>query len=154
MREIKPTMISLLVADESHTPIVAALLAGLFEDVEHNLGFEELLELFPDIDADDHHSTLLALNEDGEAVGVITIAECLSLSAGGRYGVINELYVVPDYRSAGVGKMLMNFAKEIGEQRDWARIEVTTPGDEFDKTLRFYERERFVKIGPRYKFVY
>lgn len=147
-------MISLIVADESHTHIVAALLAGLFEDVEHSLTFEDITEIFADIDASDHHSTLLALNEDGDAVGVITVAECLSVSAGGRYGVINELYVVPDYRSAGVGKILMDFAKEIGGQRNWIRIEVTTPGDEFNKTLRFYEREGFVKIGPRYKFVF
>lgn len=147
-------MISLIVADESHTHVVAALLAGLFEDVEHNLSFEEIADMFADIDASDHHSTFLALNEDGDAVGVITVAECMSVSAGGHYGVINELYVVPDYRSEGVGKMLMDFAKEIGEQRGWARIEVTTPGDEFDKTLRFYEREGFMKIGPRYKFVF
>lgn len=146
-------MISLIVANESHTHIVSALLAGLFEDVEHSLTFEDIVDIFADIDASDHHSTLLALNEDGDAVGVITVAESSSLSAGGRYGVINELYVVPDYRSEGVGKMLMDFAKEIGQQQGWARIEVTTPGDEFDKTLRFYEREGFMKIGPRYKFM-
>ena len=145
-------MIRLLVADESHTAEVAALLANLFEEVEHSLEFEEIAEIFAEMDADDHHSTLLALDDDDAVVGVITVVESLSLSAGGRYGVINELFVVPEYRSEGVGKMLLDFAKEIGEQRGWTRIEVTTPGDEFDKTLRFYEREGFWKIGPRYKF--
>lgn len=145
-------MIRLLVADESHTQAVAALLAGLFEEVEHNLEFEEIVEIFEELDADDHHSTLVAVNTDDDLVGVITLVESLSLSAGGRYGSINELYVVPDYRSEGVGKMLLDYAKEVGEQRGWTRIEVTTPGDEFDKTLRFYEREGFWKIGPRYKF--
>ncbi|MBL7795196.1 MAG: GNAT family N-acetyltransferase [Saprospiraceae bacterium] len=147
-------MIKLLVADESHTAEVAALLANLFEEVEHSLEFEEIAEIFAEMDADDHHSTLLALDDDDAVVGVITVVESLSLSAGGRYGVINELFVVPEYRSEGVGKMLLDFAKEIGEQRGWARIEVTTPGDEFDKTLRFYEREAFWKIGPRYKFTW
>ncbi|MBK9338132.1 MAG: GNAT family N-acetyltransferase [Lewinellaceae bacterium] len=146
-------MIKLLIADESHTAEVSALLAGLFEDVEHTLEFEDIAEIFAEMDADDHHSTLLAINADDEAIGVITIVESLSLSAGGRYGVINELYVTPEYRSEGVGKMLLDFAKEIGEQRGWTRIELTTPGDEFDKTLRFYEREGFWKIGPRYKFI-
>ncbi len=145
-------MINLLVADETHTAVVADLLSALFEEVEHNLGFEELAEIFAEMDADDHHSTLLALDDDGDVVGLITLVESLSLSAGGRYGVINELYVVPEYRSEGVGKMLLDFAKEIGEERGWTRLEVTTPGDEFDKTLRFYEREGFWKIGPRYKF--
>ena len=147
-------MISLIVANESHTNIVAALLAGLFEDVEHTLQFEDIAAIFAEMDASDHHSTFLALNEDEDAVGVITLVESLSLSAGGRYGVINELYVVPDYRSEGVGKMLLDFTKEIGAQRGWTRIEVTTPGDSFGKTLHFYEREGFFKIGPRYKFSY
>lgn len=144
----------MIVADESHTNIVAALLAGLFEDVEHSLEFEDIAAIFADMDASDHHSTFLALNEDEDAVGVITVVESMSLSAGGKYGVINELYVVPDYRSEGVGKMLIDFAKEIGSERGWTRIEVTTPGDEFGKTLHFYEREGFFKIGPRYKFSY
>ncbi|MEQ1744402.1 MAG: GNAT family N-acetyltransferase [Saprospiraceae bacterium] len=148
-------MIRLLVADESHTADVAALLALLFEEVEHHLEFEEIAEIFAEMDADDHHSTLLAVDNDtDEVAGVITVVESLSLSAGGRYGVINELFVLPEYRSEGVGKMLLDFAKEIGEQRGWTRIEVTTPGDEFDKTLRFYEREGFWKIGPRYKFTW
>lgn len=145
-------MINMRIADESDTGVVAALLSGLFEEVEHTPDFEEIASIFAEMDADDHHSTLLACNEDGDAVGVITLVESLSLSAGGRYGVINELFVVPEYRSEGVGKLLMDFAKTLGEQRGWTRLEVTTPGDEFDKTLRFYEREGFWKIGPRYKF--
>ncbi len=145
-------MIHLLIADESHTPVVAALLERLFEEVEHDLSFEEIADMFAELDADDHHSTLLAQNEAGDTVGLMTLVESLSLSANGRYGVINELYVEPEYRSEGVGKMLLDFAKMISAERGWARLEVTTPGDEFDRTLRFYEREGFWKIGPRYKY--
>ena len=145
-------MINLLIANASHTAVVAALLSRLFEEVEHDLDFEEIAEIFADLDADDHHSTLLAQNEAGETVGLITLVESLSLSAGGRYGVINELYVTPEYRSEGVGRMLLDFAKMISEERAWTRIEVTTPGDSFDRTLQFYEREGFWRIGPRYKF--
>lgn len=147
-------MINLLIADASHTGIVAVLLSRLFEEVEHNLDFEELAEIFTDLDADDHHSTLLAQNEEEEIVGLITLVESLSLSAGGRYGVINELYVTPEYRSEGVGRMLLDFAKRVSEERAWTRIEVTTPGDSFDRTLQFYEREGFWRIGPRYKYTF
>lgn len=146
-------MIHLFVADSSHTATISALLARLFDEVEHDLTYEEIAAMFAVLDADDHHSTLLAQNEAEEVVGVITLVESLSLSAGGRYGVINELYVVPEYRSEGVGRMLLDFAKLIGEKRSWTRIEVTTPGDSFDRTLQFYEREGFWRIGPRYKFI-
>lgn len=143
-------MISFRIADSSDTASVAMLLAALFEEVEHTPNAEEIADMFAEIDEDDSHSTLLALNEDEEIVGILTIVECLSISAGGKYGVLNELYVVPEYRSEGVGKMLVDEAKDLAESRDWKRIEVTTPGDEFSKTLRFYEREGFYRIGPRY----
>lgn len=146
-------MIHLVVADESHTVAVAELLAALFEEVGHTPTATEIADIFAETEADDHHSTLLALDDDGDVVGVLTLAETLSLYAGGYIGVINELYVVPNYRSEGVGKILLDAAKSLAEERDWKRLEVTTPGDEYAKTLRFYEREGFMPIGPRYKFV-
>lgn len=146
-------MITFRIADEDDTHVVSQLLGDLFEEVGHTPTASEIADIFLQIDADDMHSTLLALDEDGDAVGVITIVESLALYAGGRIGVINELYVVPEYRSEGVGKLLLDAAKELADQRGWARIEVTTPGEEYAKTLRFYEREGFMPIGPRYKYL-
>lgn len=146
-------MIELLVADESHTDLVAALLAGLFEEVGHDLEAPEIAARFVAIDSDDRHSTLLALDGDsGDAVGVVTVTESLALYAGGRIGVINELYVVPPFRSEGVGKILLDAVKTLADERGWARLEVTTPGEDYDKTLHFYEREGFFRIGPRFKY--
>jgi GNAT superfamily N-acetyltransferase len=145
-------MIEFIVADASHTGLVAQLLAALFEEVGHTLTAGEIAALFDDIESDDRHSTLLALDPDGDPAGVITLVETISIYAGGYIGVINELYVVPEYRSEGVGKMLLDAAKALAAERGWTRLEVTTPGDEYERTLRFYEREGFFKIGPRYKW--
>lgn len=146
-------MIHLQIADESHTDVVAALLAGLFEEVGHHLTAPEIAARFVAIDGDDLHSTLLAVEaENDDAVGVVTVTESIALYAGGRIGVVNELYVVPPYRSEGVGKMLIDAVKQLAQERGWARIEVTTPGEDYDKTLRFYEREGFMRIGPRFKY--
>jgi GNAT superfamily N-acetyltransferase len=143
----------LIVANETHTGIVAEMLAALFEEVEHTPTAAEIAAIFSDIEADDHHSTLLAIDDDGDPAGVITVVESLSLYAGGYIGVINELYVVPQYRSEGVGKMLLDAVKDLAEERGWQRLELTTPGEEFEKTLRFYEREGFNRIGPRYRYI-
>jgi len=146
-------MIQLIVADESYKHDVATLLAALFEEVGHSPDYDAIAAIYDEIEADDRHSTLLAMDE-GEVVGVITLVETISLYAGGHIGVLNELYVVPEYRSEGVGKILLDAAKELGEERGWVRLEVTTPGDEYARTLRFYEREGFLLIGPRYKFMF
>lgn len=143
----------LIIADESHTEMVAGMLAALFEEVEHSPTAEEIAAIFSDIEADDHHSTLFTVDDDGDPAGVITVVESLSLYAGGYIGVINELYVMPDYRSEGVGKMLLDAVKDLAEEREWKRLELTTPGEEYEKTLRFYEREGFDRIGPRYRHI-
>jgi GNAT superfamily N-acetyltransferase len=140
------------IADETNTMDVAFLLERLFEEVGHTPDAEEIASIFAAIEEDDRHSTLLAFDDDGDVAGIITLAETISLYAGGYIGVINELYVMPPYRSEGLGKTLLDEAKALGESRNWKRLEVTTPGDEYVKTLRFYEREGFFKIGPRYKF--
>jgi GNAT superfamily N-acetyltransferase len=145
--------LKLMVADESHTAAVAGLLAALFEEVGHNPTAEEIAAIFDYIESDDRHSTLLAVDPDGDIVGVLTLVETISIYAGGHIGVLNELYVVPPYRSEGVGKLLLDAAKELAEERNWKRLEVTTPGAEYEKTLRFYEREGFMPIGPRYKYM-
>jgi GNAT superfamily N-acetyltransferase len=146
-------MITFRIADTSDTDVVSELLADLFAEVGHSLTAAEIADIFEQIDEDDLHSTLLALNEEDETVGVLTLVESLSLYAGGRIGVVNELYVVPDYRSEGVGKQLLDAAKDLAEERGWVRLEVTTPGDDYEKTLRFYEREGFMLVGPRYKYL-
>ncbi len=144
-------MIYFALADETHTAIVAHLLADLFEEVEHTPDAEEIAAIFEEIESDDRHSTLLAFDEDGDAVGIITVAEYASIYARGLVGAINELYVVPEYRSEGVGKILLDEVRKLAESRDWKRIEVTTPGESFEKTMRFYLREGFMEIGPRLK---
>ncbi len=146
-------MITFRTADESDTDVVSEMLADLFQEVGHTLTASEIAEIFLHIDSDDQHSTLLALDDDEDIVGVLTLVETIALYAGGRIGVINELYVVPAYRSEGVGKMLLDAAKELAEQRGWVRLEVTTPGEDYPKTLKFYEREGFMAIGPRYKYM-
>lgn len=143
-------MITFRLAAPADIPIIARCLADLFSEVEHDMNSQDIEAIFGDIESHDKHSTLLALGDDGDIAGIVTVAECLSISAGGVYGVINELYVLPPYRSEGVGRLLVEQVLELAEHRGWKRVEVTTPGDEFSRTLHFYEKEGFYRIGPRY----
>jgi len=65
--------------------------------------------------------------DEGEAVGIITLSECFAVYTGGNYGIINEMYVLPEYRNKNIGAILIDKTKEIAAERNWGRIDVTTP---------------------------
>lgn len=96
--------------------------------------------------------TGLAAFDAGEAVGVLMLNECAAIYAGGRFGEITELYVLPDHRSRGVARQLVAAAREVGRERGWRRLEVGAPDQpRWARTTAFYEREGFAEVGPRLK---
>ena len=102
----------------------------------------------------DQQFAFLALAEDSSEVGVVTVAESFAVYAGGRYGIINEMYVAPDYRSAGVGARLIEAVEALGRARGWRRLDVTAPESaRWSRTRRFYERLGFTLVGPKLKLL-
>lgn len=67
--------------------------------------------------------------------------------------MIDEMYVLPEYRSQNAGGLLVEKAKEIGKERGWKRIDVTAPTEErWKRTVSFYEKCGFVFTGPKLKY--
>lgn len=105
-------------------------------------------------EAGDRFHVLAAKDEAGQIAGLLTLNEAFAIYANGKYGVIDEMYVVPHLRSSKVGKKLMDAVKEFGSLRGWTRIEVTAPESErWARTRAFYEREGFTFTGPKLKFI-
>lgn len=93
----------------------------------------------------------LAFSSD-EAVGLMTITETQAIYAGGAYGVIDEMYVVPSHRSAAVGKALLDKAVEVAREKGWKRLDVTAPTEKkWTRTVDFYKKNGFVFTGPKFK---
>ncbi len=83
-------------------------------------------------------------------IGFVSIYESYALYSEGAYGTIPELYVLPEYRSQDVGKLLIQKAVDFGREKCWSRLEVTTPPlPQFDRTLLFYEENGFEISGGR-----
>lgn len=98
------------------------------------------------------HSLIAMVNE--RPVGVVCLSECAAIYAGGQFGVITELYVMPEYRSQGLASRLIEEAKQIGRERGWPRLEVGAPSQPaWNRTLQFYLREDFQEVGPRLKIL-
>jgi GNAT superfamily N-acetyltransferase len=95
---------------------------------------------------------VLAATRDGESLGLITLTESFAVYANGRYGIIAEMYVVPEARSAGVGAALIEAAVRLGKSLGWSRIDVTAPADPgATRTQAFYRRHGFTFAGPKLK---
>ena len=87
-----------------------------------------------------------------DPVGVLTLNQCASIYAGGRFGEISELYVRAPFRALGVGRRLVEAAAAFARLRGWSRLEVGAPETpKWERTVSFYRRAGFSEVGPRLK---
>lgn len=87
---------------------------------------------------------------DNTPIAVSTISETYALYAGGKIGIIQEFYVIPEYRSSGVGAKLIEQVKNYGQEHAWSCIELCTPPlPEFTRALSFYEKNGLIPVGGR-----
>lgn len=116
------------------------------------LAEEKVLQAWREM-ADRFH-VFVAKTEAGDICGILTLAEAFAIYANGNYGIINEMYVAPEHRSAGIGARLLDAAKNFGREKGWTRIDVTAPESaRWERTRRFYEKQGFVFTGPKLKFL-
>lgn len=97
---------------------------------------------------------LLARDESGPAMGVLTLSASFALYAGGEYGVIGEMYVQPGSRGQGIGRALLEEAVAIARERGWLRLDVTGPTDDPGRRVaRFYEGLGFAFTGSKLRLI-
>lgn len=90
--------------------------------------------------------------EGDQPVGLLMLNECAAIYAGGLFGEITELYVIPRMRSRGLAAQMVARARDMGNARGWKRLEVGAPEQPvWARTKVFYERQGFTEVGPRLK---
>ncbi|UPJ47998.1 GNAT family N-acetyltransferase [Bradyrhizobium sp. 200] len=95
----------------------------------------------------------LAFTEE-RPVGIIMLSESAALFARGTYGIITELYVVPDQRSSGVAMRLIEAAVGLGTVKGWGQLEVGAPRQPMwsrSPNSALYLKAGFAELGPRLK---
>jgi GNAT superfamily N-acetyltransferase len=81
---------------------------------------------------------VLAKDEHGVAVGLLTLTQSFALYAGGEYGVIDEMYVRPEYRGQDIERQLLDEAVAIATRRRWFHLDITgREGDRTERASRF-----------------
>lgn len=76
------------------------------------------------------------------------MCESYALYAEGAFGILQEFYVQPQYRSQAVGQGLVDQIKKFAKTKSWTRIELCTPPvPEFERTVDFYMENGFERTG-------
>lgn len=95
---------------------------------------------------------LLVAEAEGELIGVLAASWLHAIHVPGRYGVIQDLWVDPEWRSRAIGRDLVEAYAAIAREQGAARIEVGLPKEDFERieaTEAFYRRNEFVSLGVR-----
>ena len=93
------------------------------------------------------------VREEHQYIGIFTLTESQAIYAGGKYGIIDEMYISPDFRQKKIGEDILKYIFQIALKNNWKRVDVTAPTDEkWIRTRKFYEKNGFVFTGPKYKF--
>ena len=97
---------------------------------------------------------VIAAFEHQKVVGFGALCESYALYAEGAFAILQEFYVLPEYRNSNIGKCLLEEIKHFAKIKKWKRIELCTPPlPEFDRTVHFYQENGFERTGG-YKMKY
>lgn len=99
---------------------------------------------------------IVAESDQGEIVGFLGVSWQTAVRIPGRYGLIQELWVHPKWRSREIGKELLGGLEELARASGISRIEVGLPSERFasvQATEAFYRANGFQAIGLRMKLL-
>lgn len=143
--------------DISSSNDVAALTICLLQEIIERTGTNHFTADVPATEKLCHqlmesgHYHVMAALEGDQIVAFATLCESFALYAEGAFGIVQELYVLPNHRSAKVGEKLLDAVAEHAKTQGWKRLELCTPPvPEFDRTVSFYQNNRF-EISGGYK---
>ncbi|MDI9239516.1 GNAT family N-acetyltransferase [Lysobacter sp. LF1] len=93
------------------------------------------------------HGRLMLLEREDELAGYFAVGFCFSLEFGGRFGLLDELYVLPAHRGGGIGKRALDEVEAlcVAEGLKCVRLEVTDGND----LAREIYRRRGYAMHPR-----
>lgn len=109
-----------------------------------------LREVVRAVIADDRHGFMYLAWLGDRAVGIAYAAAHLSAEHGGVIGWLEELYVAPECRGAGVGSLLLHEVISHAQQLNWRGIELEVVAGH-ERAAALYLRHGFI-AAPRARY--
>ncbi len=131
---------NLRAATRDDVPVIAELIRGLarFEKLEHEVVMTEAL-LDVGLFGDRPHAEVVLAEDDGRPVGFALFFHNFSTFLG-RPGIyLEDLFVLPEYRGSGIGRMLLAHLARLAVERGCGRMEWAVLDWNSD-AIKFYER--------------
>lgn len=79
--------------------------------VSHNIPLENRLNTWDEIMRSDEYADCYFVIKDGAVAGYMLLAYTFSQEAGGKTAWIEEIYILPEFRSQGLGSEFFEFIK-------------------------------------------
>lgn len=98
--------------------------------------------------ADADIGRLVLIEREGGLAGYLVVGFCFSLEFGGRYGLLDELYVRPSHRGGGVGKRALQHVEAICREQGFACVRLEVSDDNPD-AREIYHRSRYTEHPRR-----
>lgn len=99
---------------------------------------------------------LLVAEAEDAIVGVLAVSWQTAIHVSGRYGLIQDLWVHPAWRSRAIGAAMLDVLVELMRERRMTRVEVGLPREGYTAiaaTEGFYRASGFTSLGPRMRKV-
>jgi GNAT superfamily N-acetyltransferase len=131
---------NLRAANRADVPVIAELIRGLarFEKLEHEVVMTEEI-LAAGLFGDRPYAEVVLAEDDGRPVGFALFFHNFSTFLG-RPGIyLEDLFVIPEHRGGGTGRMLLAHLARLAVERGCGRMEWAVLDWNRD-AIQFYER--------------
>ena len=149
MRQTKDLSVAL--AQPADREAVVSLLAAQMSEHRTRSQSTRLSRMYDQILADDCYGFLLVAKAPAEIVAVAFVATILSIEHGGRVGWLEELYVRPEHRQAGIGSALLTRAIKLAREKGLSALDLEVD-IEHRRAESLYQRFGFRRL-PRSRWV-
>jgi len=137
-------------AEHEDVPVIADIIRRLgwfpYVDKESPSATERRVLLHLELcDADESHTVLVAEDEEGKAVGYISVHWLPYLLLSGPEGYVSEVFVEEEARGKGVGAALIDDVKEYALAKNCSRLMLLNNRERPSYEMDFYTRLGFVE---------
>jgi GNAT superfamily N-acetyltransferase len=130
---------------------MAALFEAQLQEHAIDSSVDAIIATLRLVDQQPEYGCVITATVDGLVVGVAYASTILSLEHGGWSGWLEELYVLPEWRSQGVGTQLLDAIMTIADDRGWVALDLEVDNNH-QRVISLYASRNFQPV-PRTRFV-